>query len=385
MNVNKKVLLCSVFAEALYKSRYELIMNFIERGFEVILVAPEADDFTKRIFSNLDVRYIQINLDRTGTNPLRDIKTIQELTNIMSVEKPSITYAFGGAKAAIYCTFAASRNQVDSNYCMINGLGSIYRGKGLKNKLIEKVMTQLFKYSLKKSDGVLFQNNDDLQVFVNKGIVDQSKTKIVNGSGVNLSKFPYSIAKTDQIKFLFIGRLLRDKGIYEFVEAAKKIKGKYVSTEFWVVGGYDTNPTSVSEKEMNEWINKGLIKYFGRQENIYNFYKDASVFVLPSYHEGTPRTNLEAMAVGRPIITTDAPGCRETVMDNINGFLVPIKDVESLTVKMKYFIENPHMIKKMGDESNKIAISKYDVHKVNESIVSFILRDSKIDSKELLE
>ncbi len=374
---NKKILLCSVFAEALYKSRYELIMNFVERGFEVILAAPEKDDFTKQIFPKLKVTYIQINLDRTGLNPIKDIKTIRQLSMIISNEKPSITYAFGGAKAAIYCSLAASRNHIDNNYCMINGLGSIYRGQGIKNKIIEIVMTQLFKLSLKKTNGVLFQNNDDLQVFISKGIVNKSKTKIVNGSGVNISKFPFSVANIKQIKFLFVGRLLRDKGIYEFVEASRVIRNQYDYVEFWVLGGFDTNPTSVSRNEMREWVERGIIKYFGRKNNIYDYYKNSSVFVLPSYHEGTPRTNLEAMAVGRPIITTNSPGCKETVIDGKNGFVVPVKDVESLVVKMKFFIENPHMIKIMGAESNKIAIDKYDVYKVNESIVRFVLKDCK--------
>lgn len=382
MLARKKVILSSVFAEALYKSRYELIMDFLRLGYEVILIAPEEDDFTRDIFLGQPVRYIQVNFDRTGTNPIKDIKTIKELNNIMGKEKPDISYAFGGAKAAIYTTLASSRSGVNGNYCMINGLGSIYRGEGLKNKIIEKIMTGLFRQSLKKSDGVLFQNNDDLTVFINKEIVDRDKCKIVNGSGVNLDKFPYSKAKADKIVFLFIGRLLRDKGIYEFVEAAQEIKKSYNSVEFWVLGGYDSNPTSVSKKEMNSWVSNDIIKYFGRQDNIYPFYEAASVFVLPSYHEGTPRTNLEAMAVGRPIITSDAPGCRETVINQKNGFLVPVRDVESLAKKMRFFIENPDMIIEMGDESNKIAVNKYDVNKVNESIVDFILRDFKYSIEE---
>lgn len=371
----KKVILTSVFAEALYKSRYELIMDFVRLGYEVILIAPEVDDFSIDIFGGHPVRYIQVNFDRTGTNPIKDLKTIKELTFIMRKEIPDISYAFGGAKAAIYTTLASSRSEVKRNYCMINGLGSIYRGEGLKNIIIERIMTRLFKYSLNKSDGVLFQNNDDLKVFIDKGIIDRDKCKIVNGSGVNTAKFPYSKVKTDRIVFLFIGRLLRDKGIYEFVKAAQEIKKNRDNIEFWVLGGYDSNPTSVSPKEMDEWIKSDTIKYFGRQDSIYHFYESSSVFVLPSYHEGTPRTNLEAMAVGRAIITTDAPGCRETVIDKKNGFLVPVKDVESIVEKMNFLIENPEIIQKMGDESHIMAINKYNVHTVNESILDFILRD----------
>jgi glycosyltransferase involved in cell wall biosynthesis len=350
-------------------------MDFIALGYEVVLIAPEKNDFLKEIFEGHPVRYIQVDFDRTGINPIKDIRTIKELTNIMRKEKPDITYAFGGAKAAIYTTIASSRTEVKLNYCMINGLGSIYRGKGIKNTIIERIMTRLFKYSLNKSDGVLFQNNDDLKVFIDKGIIKQNKCKIVNGSGVNTAKFPYSKVKTDRIVFLFIGRLLRDKGIYEFVKAAQEIKKNRKDIEFWVLGDYDSNPTSVSPKEMNEWIKSSTIKYFGRQDNIYYYYESASVFVLPSYHEGTPRTNLEAMAVGRAIITTDAPGCRDTVIDMKNGFIVPPKDVASIVDKMNFLIEHPDIIKKMGDESHILATNKYDVNKVNRSILDFILKD----------
>jgi hypothetical protein len=184
MSNGKKVLMCSVFAEALYKSRRELIMEFLNLGYEVILVAPEPEDFLIKYFKGMKVKYYQLNLQRTGLNPINDYKTIKEIRRIISIENPDITYSFGGAKAAIYTTIAASKEKVSSNYCMINGLGSIFRGKGLKNRLIKLVMSSLFKYSLKRSDGVLFQNTDDLNEFIKNGLVDRDKCTIVNVSAL---------------------------------------------------------------------------------------------------------------------------------------------------------------------------------------------------------
>jgi glycosyltransferase involved in cell wall biosynthesis len=371
MTSKPKVFMCSVFAEALYKSRRELIIEFITLGYEVILAAPESVKILSKEFPGMSVKYYQINLQRTGLNPMNDFKVIGELREIIKKEKPEITYAFGGAKAAIYTTIAASKEKVLNNFCMINGLGSIFRGKGLKNYLIRVIMGFLFKYSLAKSKGVLFQNPDDLNEFSKNGLVDSKKCIIVNGSGVNLERFPFSPIKSNNI-FLFIGRLLIDKGIYEFVETARIIKEKYPDSEFWILGGYDTNPTGVKENEMQSWVDEGIIKYFGRQSNVLYYYQSCTAFILPSYHEGTPRTSLEAMAVGRPIITTDAPGCRETVIDGHNGFMVPVKNSNSIAEKVEYFINNRQAIQSMGINAFKFVTDKYDVNKVNKSIINFL-------------
>jgi glycosyltransferase involved in cell wall biosynthesis len=371
MSREKSILISTVLAEAFYKSRYELIQEYLKLGYKVILVAPDPEDFLNNKFKDMFIKYYQINLSRTGMNPFIDYKTINQLRKIIAKEKPELTYAFGGAKAAIYTTIAAYKEGVSGNYCMINGLGSIIRGKGLKNNIVKKVMCILFKYSLSKSKGVLFQNVDDLNEFVNNGLVDKSKCIIVNGSGVNLDKFPYTPILNYNI-FLFVGRLIKDKGIYEFVNAAKIIKEKYPEVEFWIVGGYDTNPTAVREHEIQSWVDAGIIKYYGKQEDVLPYYKECSVFVLPSYHEGTPRTCLEAMAVGRPIITTDAPGCRETVIDGETGFLIPVKNSLELAQKIEFFITNKGMISIMGEKARKFAVKKYDVNKVNKAIMNFM-------------
>ena len=368
----KKVLMCTVLAEAFYKSRGELIKEFLRHGYEVILVAPEIYTFTASAFGKGKVIYYQINLNRTGLNPINDYQVITQLQKIIKKEKPELSYAFGGGKAAIYTTIASYKEKVPGNFCMINGLGSIFRGSGFKNSLVKLIMSKLFKFSLSKSKGVLFQNRDDLQEFISSGLVDPNKCIIVNGSGVNLDRFPYT-KNSSKSTFLFVGRLLRDKGIYEFVEAAKIVKENYPDSEFWILGGYDTNPTAVQESEISSWVESGLVKYFGKQEEILSFYQKCSVFVLPSYHEGTPRTSLEAMAVGRPIITTDVPGCRETVIDGKTGYMVSVKDSYQLAEKMIQFITNPDLALEMGNNAHAYVVDKYDVNKVNKSIMDFLL------------
>lgn len=370
----KKVLMCSVLAEGLYKSRRELILDFSSMGFEVILIAPEKEIQLTSELVEQDVKYRSFNLNRTGLNPIKDYQTIKQLNKIFIEEEPDLIYSFGGAKASIYATIAAERARVPHNFTMVNGLGSIIRGNGFKNKILSKVMFLLFKFALSKSHGVLFQNKDDLKIFVDKKLVSRPKTCIVNGSGVNMDLFP--LKKVEHYnRFLFVGRLLKDKGIREFVEAAKQIKQDYPKVEFWIVGGIDNNPSSITTDDINEWTKKDIVKYFGKQEKIVEFYNQSTVFVLPSYHEGTPRTTLEAMAVGRPILTTDAPGCRETVVDGINGYIVPVGNTLSLIEKMRIFIENHEIVDKMGKESYYLVKEKYDVNKVNSNIIEFLTKD----------
>jgi len=162
--------------------------------------------------------------------------------------------------------------------------------------------------------------------------------------------------------------LLKDKGIAEYAEAARIIKAKYPETRFMLLGGFHPYPLAIKEDNLRDWVNEGIIEYLGSAADVRPVIGEADVYVLPSYREGTPRSTLEAMAMGRPVITTDAPGCRETVVEGMNGYLVPVKDVQALTEAMERFIREPELVEKMGKESRRIAEEKYDVHKVNEVI-----------------
>ena len=218
----------------------------------------------------------------------------------------------------------------------------------------------------KCSKKVFFQNQDDKNEFIQNGLIKDNKTAIINGSGVNLEKFKPTPLPQEPT-FLFIGRLIKDKGVMEYIKACKEIKVKYPKVRCLLVGPFDSNPSALKPEDLKPYIESGVIEYFGEQSDVRPFISQCSTYVLPSYHEGTPKTVLEAMAMGRSIITSDAPGCRETVIEGQNGYLVKVKDIQGLTNKMAYLISNQEMSQKMGEESAKIAREKYDV-KVIKSI-----------------
>jgi glycosyltransferase involved in cell wall biosynthesis len=227
----------------------------------------------------------------------------------------------------------------------------------------------MYKISLRKLSSVFFQNSDDEALFKELGIVPADcRTIVVNGSGVNLDDYPET-PMPDGVSFLIIARLLTAKGIREFVAAAKIVRERCSGATFTVVGWIDDNPDSISESELSEWKSEGIVEFLGKQTEVRPAISASSVYVLPSYCEGTPRTVLEAMSMGRPVITTDAPGCRETVRDGDNGFMVPIKSVEELANAMMSFVDKPELIEKMGRRSREIAEEKYDVHKVNAAML----------------
>jgi glycosyltransferase involved in cell wall biosynthesis len=199
-------------------------------------------------------------------------------------------------------------------------------------------------------------------------IINENRAIVVNGSGINLDYYKNSPLPDNNI-FLFVGRLLKDKGVLEYIEAAKIVKKKYRDTGFLLIGPYGSNPLAISKKLFKELISDGIIEHIEWVNDLRAYYKKCTVFVLPSYHEGMPHSVLEAMATGRPIITTEVPGCRETVIEGVNGFLVPARDINALVNKMIWMIENRRELKKMGQESISICRSKFDVTKVNKLII----------------
>ncbi len=353
------IAIIAVSAADVYKSRRELIESLIEKGHSLLILTPDEWDADEH-FSSDCVRTRTIFLQRTGSNPFADLKTTRDCKRVFGQERPDLIYAFSGAKAVIYSLMA--RPKGCRAYCTINGLGSIFRSAdGLKTKIIRSVMKLLYHYSLKKADGVMFQNDDDRQAFISMRLVDADKTSLVNGSGVNLITYACA-ALPEHVNFLFVGRLLKDKGIREFLQAARNVKREHGDVSFSVVGPLDSNPMALSKDEIDAYTE---VDYYGMQQDVRPYYRECTVFVLPSYHEGTPRTTLEAMATGRPILTTDAPGCSGTVKEGYNGVKVPVGDVELLKQRMIWFIEHPDMVRMMGENSRKMAEEKYDVRKVN--------------------
>ena len=364
-----KVMILSSHTPSLIWFRLDMMVAFKSLGCEVVAVGNEDGQEWSDLFSKHGIIYRHIFIKRNSINPFNDIKTYRSLKHLIIEEKPDKIFSYN-AKAVIYGGLAAKKSGVES-FSLIAGLGSILIGKGIKSKLIRKILLFEYKKSLKYSKSIFFQNNDDASFFITKRIVNKEKIVMLNGSGVNLHKFTIQ-PFPKEFGFLFIGRLLKDKGIMEYLEACRLVKKRYSNVRCMLVGPFDSNPTSLTKRQLKNFIDDGTIEFFGAQEDVRPYLLQCNVLVLPSYHEGTPKVVLEAMASCRAIITTDAPGCRETVIDGLNGFLVPIKDYVKLAEKMVYMFENQNIVKQMAVEGRKRAEDLFDVEKVNEKIISIM-------------
>lgn len=375
-----RFLIIASYPGSILKFRGALMEALQNRGFEIHIVAPEFHSHPEdvKILKSLGYTLHDIPLQRTGTNPLKDAAALSALYLIMKKVKPSYVMGYT-IKPVIYGTLAAWAAKVPNRYALITGLGYAFQQveeTGNRSKL-QKLIHGLYKQALSKTSKVFFQNPDDLNLFKKlKLISPNAPTAVVNGSGVDTSEYdvkplPITDDNTTDLRFLLIARLLGDKGVREYAQAAKCIKVKYPQTEFHLVGWIDDNPDSIEQQELDSWIKDGTINFWGKLADVKPAIAASSIYVLPSYREGTPRTVLEAMAMGRPIITTDAPGCRETVTDGINGFLIPVKSIDGLINAMEKFITDPALINTMGKASRKIAEEKFDVHAVN----NFMLKE----------
>jgi glycosyltransferase involved in cell wall biosynthesis len=362
-----KVLVLSSYAPTLFFFREDMMKAMIENGHEVIAAAPESEEEWANKFREKNIKYISIKgIDRTGTNPIKDFIGFISILKAILKEKPDKIFTYQ-AKTIIYGCIAARLLNVKEIYALMGGLGSVFRNNDRKS-LARDILKFEYKVAFKYCKKVFFQNKDDSKEILEAGLIKEKQIIMINGSGVNLFKFTKKAIPLDTV-FLFVGRIIRDKGIIEYLEAAKIVKEKYPNTRIQIVGYFDTNPTAISEEEINEYVKNGIVEYLGPTDNVIPFLEKSSVYVLPSYHEGTPKSVLEAMATGRPIITTDAPGCRETVEDGVNGYLIPIKDTYKLAEKMVWMIEHKAESVEMGEQSYRICKEKFDVNKVNEVIL----------------
>lgn len=367
----KKILLIASFADSILKFRGELIHSFQNENIEVHVVAPDINTVLEVQLKSKNINVHHINLERNGYNPISDIKYLISLYKLIRKIKPEYTLGYT-IKPVIYGGISAWLANVSKRYSLITGLGYAFTGNVTgKRFFLQKLLHFMYKLSLSKSSLVLFQNNDDKNLFNKLNIIDSSKSCVVNGSGINISVFsPQEIPEVPS--FLLIARLLGDKGIREYVDASRKLRKKHPSIKCNLVGWIDSNPDAISQLELDEWIANDYINYLGCLADVKPAIANSSIYVLPSYREGTPRTVLEAMAMQRAIITTDAPGCRETVTHELNGLLVPIKDSEALYLAMLRLVENPILVKDMSLASRIIVEDKYDVHKVNKQMLKYM-------------
>lgn len=360
-----KIVVLSSHTPSLFWFRMDMMKAFLSKGYNIYALANESEDNWAEKFEANGIKYQQIYVQRNGLNPVQDWKTLKSIKEKLKIIRPQKIFTFQ-AKTVIYGALAANGIGITEVYPLIAGMGSVFISSTIKSRLVRKVMVYLYKKSMEKCPVVFFQNHDDEKIFRDCGIVNKQKVVLLHGSGVNSDTFLPS-PLPGKVAFLCISRLIKDKGVLEYLEACKKIKAEYPDIRCLLVGPFDTNPSALKPKDLEKYTKVG-IEYFGEQEDVRPYIAQSSVFVLPSYREGTPKTNLEAMSCGRAVITTDAPGCRETVTDGENGFLIPVKNTTAVCEKMKYFIENPSTIPIMGAKGRKMVEEIFDVKHVNKAI-----------------
>lgn len=360
-----RVLLIASYSESVLNFRGQLIRALSAAGCEVHVAVPLTDEerSAMRALPSERVELHNIPLSRNGTNPLADAGLIIALRGLLRSLRPQMVLPYT-IKPVIYGTIAAWTMGVPRRFALVTGLG--YAFIGSRNGLTIQVARLLYRVALGRAHKVFFQNPDDERLFRELDILSSRiPSVVVNGSGVDTAAYKEAPLPPDGQIFLMIGRLLGDKGVREYAKAARCVKVLRPEARFKLVGWIDSNPDAITQSEMDAWMADGTLEFLGKLDDVRPAIAAATVYVLPSYREGTPRTVLEAMAMGRPIITTDAPGCRETVVDGDNGFLVPVQSVDALVDAMLKFIEDPALAPRMGRRSRQIAEDKYDVHKVN--------------------
>ena len=373
-----KIIIIGTVASSFYGFRADLIRAMREKQYTVYAFTSEYAESDLKKIESLGAIPMTYELNRGGLNPLSDIVATYKLSKKIREIKPDLVFSYF-SKPVIFGTIAAKLAKVPKIIGMLEGLGYTFteqpEGLAKKTELIKKVQVLLYKFALPQLDKLIFLNPDDPKDLIDQYAINVRKVEVLGGIGLNLKEYPCQpiINIQQPINFLFIGRLLKEKGIHDFLNAAKIVKEKYPETQFTVLGAIDPhNLGALTQSELDELISSNIIDYPGHVDNVKDWIAKSHVFVLPSYREGVPRSTQEAMAIGRAVITTDVPGCRETVEHGVNGFIVAKWNPEALAEKMIYFIEHPEQIEKMGYESYKIAQDKFDAEKVNQRLLNIL-------------
>jgi glycosyltransferase involved in cell wall biosynthesis len=400
--------------KSLINFRGDLISSLVQAGHQVTAMSAPAEAEIVQGIQELGAEFRSYPVNRRGLSPVQDMRTMLSLRRAFAELRPDIVLTYT-IKPVIWGGLALRGKKNTGFFALITGLGFAFQGQGRGRKAITCLVSRLYKSALARSEGVIFQNADNRDVFLQRGIVDAAKCRIVAGSGVNTERFAFASLPSSAPVFLSIGRLLGEKGFREFFQAAKQVKDKYPQARFQILGGEDPSSDGISLSEIKEWEEQGVVEYLGVTDDVRPYIAGCHVYVLASYYgEGLPRTIIEAMAIGRPIITTDNVGCRETVdfggrrsdvggrMSDVgsrkseigrrrsdvgegneeesrcrirqgkNGFLVPVKDPNSLARAMECFIQEPELAEKMGRESRRMAEERFDVRIINQQMMKIL-------------
>lgn len=368
----ERIVLTSNTSWSLYNFRFGLMKALKEKGFHVIAVALE-DEYSQSIKEHFDFVALK-NLDRKGKNPFKDLMLLKEYLSLYKTLKPDLVINYT-IKPNIYSSIACGILGIKS-ISVITGLGYVYTRRNRLMLLVDTLYRIAFKFNQK----IIFLNTDDLNVLVERRLLNKKKALLFHGEGINTEYFSPEFCKSiynannENFTFLIISRLLWDKGVGEYIESAKIIKKNYPQVRFLLLGPVDKgNPSAVPEERIKEWVREGIVEYLGTTSDVRPFICQADCIVLPSYREGLPRVLLEAMAMEKPIITTDAPGCREAVIDGINGFLVKPKDVEDLHKAMLGIMNLPLEKRiEMGKRGRQLVLERFDEKVIIEKYLEVI-------------
>ena len=360
-----RIVVIGGWAPSLIKFRGPLLEAMVARGHEVIAIAPEGTDELRQQLQVLGVRFEELALQRAGIDALADLRTLRSLISRLRALKPDLVLAYT-VKPILYGIHAAAIARVPRRAAMITGLGYVFTdGTSLRHRTIRSIATTLYRSSLARCQTIFFQNPDDQREFAERGLLPSSaRVEVIRGSGVDLDFYAPSPLSPGPVTFLFIGRLLRDKGVFELVEAARRVRAMRPAARVQILGWLDPNPESATQDDVDRWQSEGTVEYLGSANDVRPYLAGAHVLVLPSYREGTPRSVLEAMSMQRAVITTDVPGCRETIVHEECGLIVPARDAGALADAMLRLYDDRGLLEGYAAAGHQRARELYDARRV---------------------
>lgn len=366
-----KILILSSLSWSLVNFRGALIARMAAEGHEVVACAPDAEPEVVETLAHAGVRFRLTPMARAGTNPLRDLATLAGYARLMRAERPDVVVAYT-QKPIIYGGIAARLFGRSRFYAIMSGLGYVFSDEAAARPGLRRLVSMLYRAGVRSARCTFVFNGDDRRTMLANHIVDERQRVVqVPGSGVDVGHFASRPMPAGATTFLMMGRLMRDKGVGEYVAAARRVRARWPGARFLLLGRPETeNPTGYTAEEMQAWQDEGLVELLAETRDVRPCLASAHVFVLPSYYrEGLPRTILEALATGRPVITTDMPGCREPIEEGRNGFLVPPRDADALADAMERFLDRPALLRPMGEAARQVAVEIYDVERVNRQLL----------------
>lgn len=371
-----RVAVVGTVARSIFGFRLPFIKQLIKNGAVVYAFALDFTEEQKRDLIELGVQPVDYSMSRSSLNPIAAYRSIKELTELLKKFKIEIYFGYF-LKPVLFGGLAAYFAKVPTKVGMIEGLGQLFtdaeNGPTLKQKLLREVFRLQFKFVAPRLDKLIVLNKEDKAVL--QGFSSKANIKVLGGIGVDLNEYSYvPIRKVDPIRFIFVGRLLKEKGINYFLHAAEIVKKEFINAEFHILGAADLAAKNEVDTSLLKRLTKNnIVIHFGYVDNVRECLENSSVFVLPSYYrEGVPRSSQEAMAIGRAVITTNSVGCKDTVIDEYNGYLVSKFDSVDLANKMKNFLLNPELVAQMGVNGRKLAEERFNVDIVNNRLIGYV-------------